>query len=98
MLVAKTVLQRRSQQLWFALFGGLIFAAYIVIPVWLTPYSGFGYQFSILRPKDYVFFYGTHPADVVAYYDAGVSFFAFKETGKSIGGGTRWCGCGVCAL
>lgn len=55
-LAIKTVLRGRSRQLWFGLFSGVIFAAYIVIPVWLTPYSSFDYQFSILRPKDYVLF------------------------------------------
>lgn len=54
---SKTVLEKRSYKLWFAVLTVIIIFAYILIPVWLTPGNTLSFQLSLLKTKDYVLFF-----------------------------------------
>ena len=53
---SKVVLQERRYTVWLAVLAILFIAAYVFIPVWLTPGNSIAFQLQILRPKDYALF------------------------------------------
>jgi len=53
---AATVLRESVYRNWFIVFSILIYAAYILIPVFLTPGNYISFQLSLLRPVDFVLF------------------------------------------
>lgn len=53
---SKTALEKRSYKLWFFGLMAIFIAAYIFLPVWLTPGNTFSFQISLLRPRDYLLF------------------------------------------
>ncbi len=60
MLIPRAVMTvLRSGKNWriaFTLISGLLFSAYLFLPVWLTPGNDLAFQLSILLPRDYVMF------------------------------------------
>lgn len=55
-LASKTVLQQKRNGVWLAILTVLFIAAYVFIPVWLTPGNSIAFQLQILRPRDYLLF------------------------------------------
>lgn len=53
---AKAVLQERRYGAWLVVLTILFIAAYIFIPVWLTPGNSISFQLQLLGVKDYVLF------------------------------------------
>jgi len=53
----KTVLQETNYRNWFIALSILIFAAYILLPVFLTPGNSIGFQLSLFRPLDFAIFF-----------------------------------------
>ena len=52
----RTVLGRKGYALWFCVLTAGLIAAYILLPVWLTPGNSVAFQLQLLRPRDYVLF------------------------------------------
>ena len=55
-LAAKQILAKKSYKLWFIIVFVLFAAAYIFVPVWLTPGNSLDFQLSLLAPRDYILF------------------------------------------
>lgn len=54
---SKTVLKDRSYKLWFFGLTAIFIAAYLFLPIWLTPGNTLSFQLSLLRPSDYILFF-----------------------------------------
>lgn len=50
------------QRFRFLILNIILMAAYILLPVWLTPGNTLSFQLSILRPRDYLLFVFLSPA------------------------------------
>ena len=50
------VLEKKNYKTWFFLLTAIFIAAYILLPVWLTPGNTPAFQISLLRPRDYILF------------------------------------------
>lgn len=50
------VLEKKNYKTWFFLLTAIFIAAYILLPVWLTPGNTPAFQISLLRPHDYILF------------------------------------------
>ena len=55
-LAIKKVLAKKHYKLWFAALTAIFIAAYIFVPVWLTPGNSLGFQLGLLSLRDYVLF------------------------------------------
>lgn len=53
---SKSVLQERRYRVWLVVLTIIFMAAYIFIPVWLTPGNSISFQLQILGLRDYLFF------------------------------------------
>lgn len=53
---SKSVLENRNYKIWFLGLTTIFIAAYILLPVWLTPGNTLAFQISLLRPRDYILF------------------------------------------
>lgn len=52
----QTVLESTRYQLWFLALTGLLVAAYVFLPVWLTPGNTLAFQLSLFTPANYLLF------------------------------------------
>lgn len=50
------VLEKKNYKIWFFALTAIFIAAYILLPVWLTPGNTLSFQISLLRPRDYILF------------------------------------------
>lgn len=53
---SKIVLENKSYKLWFFGLTAIFIAAYLLLPVWLTPGNTLAFQLSIFTPRDYLLF------------------------------------------
>ena len=54
---SKSVLENKSYKLWFFGLTAIFIAAYLLLPIWLTPGNTLSFQLSLLRPSDYILFF-----------------------------------------
>lgn len=54
---SKSVLESRNYRLWFLGLTTIFIAAYLLLPIWLTPGNTLSFQLSLLRPSDYILFF-----------------------------------------
>jgi len=54
---SKNVLGNKRYKLWFFGLTVILIAAYLLLPIWLTPGNTLSFQLSLLRPSDYILFF-----------------------------------------
>ncbi|MDE1854647.1 MAG: hypothetical protein KGI38_13060, partial [Thaumarchaeota archaeon] len=50
------MLKSTRYKLWFLALTGLLIAAYLFLPVWLTPGNTLTFQLGLFTPRDYLLF------------------------------------------